>query len=88
MDALREIVCACNIYIREQRSPNTLLLTDIAVYVTHILHVFGAIDTPDTIGFPIAASSMNGAINVSSPIYSFYLLFIFFNFYCLFTLKI
>ncbi|XP_015599244.1 cysteine--tRNA ligase, cytoplasmic [Cephus cinctus] len=54
LEAIRDLVTNSNIYIRESENPNTLLLRDIAVYITRMLIIFGAISTPhDTIGFPI-----------------------------------
>lgn len=55
LDALRDIVADSNVYLRDNKSPNNLLLRDIAVYITRILSVFGAISgSQETIGFPIS----------------------------------
>jgi cysteinyl-tRNA synthetase len=67
LDAVRDLIGNCNIYIRD-KSPSTqesnwLLLRDIAAYITWLLRVFGAISTEECIGFPIAESK--GATNVS-----------------------
>lgn len=66
LDALRESVSAVNVYIREmntaKRTLNTVLLKNIAVYVTHILRVFGAIETSDEIGFPAIGGVGNTSI--------------------------
>lgn len=44
----------CNVYMNQSKNPNTLLLRDIAVYITKMFVVFGAISSPyDSIGFPI-----------------------------------
>lgn len=44
----------CNIYISQNKNPNTLLLRDIAVYITKMFIIFGAISSSyDSIGFPI-----------------------------------
>ncbi|XP_003743752.1 cysteine--tRNA ligase, cytoplasmic [Galendromus occidentalis] len=56
LDALRESVSAANVYMREKKAAktplNAVLLRSIASYSTYILRVFGAIETPDSIGFP------------------------------------
>jgi len=66
LDAIRELVGYCNIYIRDKRASkqecNCLLLRDIAAYITWLLRVFGAIPTEEYIGFPVAESE--GAMNV------------------------
>ena len=66
LDAIRDLVGHCNIYIRDKRVSkqecNCLLLRDIAAYITWLLRVFGAIPTEEYIGFPIAESE--GAMNV------------------------
>ncbi|XP_043497028.1 cysteine--tRNA ligase, cytoplasmic [Polistes fuscatus] len=54
LDAIRDIVAHCNIYMKQNKNPNTLLLRDIAVYITKIFTIFGAINSShDGIGFPI-----------------------------------
>ena len=66
LDAIRDLVGQCNIYIRDKRVSkqecNCLLLQDIAAYITWLLRVFGAIPTEEYIGFPVAESK--GATNV------------------------
>jgi cysteinyl-tRNA synthetase len=66
LDAIRDLVGNCNIYIRDKRASkreiNCLLLRDIAAYITWLLRVFGAIPTEEYIGFPVADSE--GATNV------------------------
>ncbi|XP_076249605.1 cysteine--tRNA ligase, cytoplasmic [Calliopsis andreniformis] len=62
LDAIRDLVSHCNIYIKQVKQPNTLLLRDIAVYITKIFTIFGAISSShDTIGFPVddTATNMN-----------------------------
>lgn len=65
MDEIRYLVATTNIYIRDQReNVNCLLLKRIALYITDILYIFGAINGPrNGIGFPVNDSK--GA-NVSS----------------------
>ncbi|XP_020294610.1 cysteine--tRNA ligase, cytoplasmic [Pseudomyrmex gracilis] len=54
LDIIRELVTNCNLYMSQKKNPNTLLLRDIAVYITKIFIVFGAISSSyDLIGFPI-----------------------------------
>lgn len=57
LDALRELVTQSNIYVRDNsgtKTLNGLLLKRIALYITDILHIFGAIHGPrGGIGFPI-----------------------------------
>lgn len=44
----------CNIYMKEIKQPNTLLLRDVAVYITKMFTIFGTISySHDAIGFPI-----------------------------------
>lgn len=57
LDALRDLVCSSNIYIRERKPPNSLLLRDIATYITEMLTIFGAIDTPKQLGFPVGSGA-------------------------------
>ncbi|XP_069680399.1 cysteine--tRNA ligase, cytoplasmic [Periplaneta americana] len=60
LDAVRDLVGICNIYIRDKRAStqesNCILLRDIAAYITWLLRVFGAIPTEESIGFPITES--------------------------------
>ncbi|XP_012216089.1 cysteine--tRNA ligase, cytoplasmic [Linepithema humile] len=54
LDVIRELVAICNVYMCQNKNPNTLLLRDISVYVTKIFTIFGAIPSlDDSIGFPI-----------------------------------
>ncbi|XP_043255934.1 cysteine--tRNA ligase, cytoplasmic [Colletes gigas] len=54
LDAIRDLVTHCNIYMNQSKQPNTLLLRDVAVYITKIFTIFGAISSShDTIGFPL-----------------------------------
>jgi len=70
LDAIRELVGYCNIYIRDKRASkqecNCLLLRDIAAYITWLLRVFGAIPTEEYIGFPVAESE--GAMNTEDVV--------------------
>jgi cysteinyl-tRNA synthetase len=64
LDAIRELISHSNIYIRDnQTGVNVQLLEDVAIYITELLQVFGAIQTPKkSIGFP-AISGGNGVGN-------------------------
>lgn len=54
LDVIRELVTICNVYMCQNKNPNTLLLRDIGIYITKIFTVFGAISSSyDSIGFPI-----------------------------------
>ncbi|XP_070154521.1 cysteine--tRNA ligase, cytoplasmic [Polyergus mexicanus] len=54
LDIIRELVANCNIYMSQNKNPNILLLRDIAVYITKLFIIFGAISSSyDSIGFPI-----------------------------------
>ncbi|EFN87140.1 Cysteinyl-tRNA synthetase, cytoplasmic [Harpegnathos saltator] len=54
LDTIRELVVDSNVYMSQNKNPNTLLLRDIAVYITKMFVIFGAISsTHDSIGFPI-----------------------------------
>ncbi|XP_045533882.1 cysteine--tRNA ligase, cytoplasmic [Papilio machaon] len=54
IDALRELVTACHVYLRVTPARPSPLLAAAARYVTDILHVFGAVEGPrGGIGFPV-----------------------------------
>ncbi|XP_076767144.1 cysteine--tRNA ligase, cytoplasmic [Xylocopa sonorina] len=60
LDAIRDLVTHCNIYMKQVKQPNTLLLRDVAVYITKIFTTFGAISSShDAIGFPVDGSDTN-----------------------------
>lgn len=56
MDALRDLITAVNVYLRNKKavkvSPNALLLRNCATYINRILTVFGAIHVEQPIEFP------------------------------------
>ncbi|XP_012269862.2 cysteine--tRNA ligase, cytoplasmic [Athalia rosae] len=69
LDALREIVAYSNIYLRDTKLTNNLLLRDIAIYITKILAIFGAISAPqDAIGFPISSSDSSECKNMEEKV--------------------
>nr|CAH7726850.1 unnamed protein product [Callosobruchus chinensis] len=59
LDSLRDMVTSSNIYLRERKPPNMLLLKDIAGYVTKMLTIFGAIKEQPKIGFPVSSNNEN-----------------------------
>ncbi|XP_026811919.1 cysteine--tRNA ligase, cytoplasmic isoform X1 [Rhopalosiphum maidis] len=63
LEAIRECISACNVYLRDCDSSavNHTLLLDIAKYITKILKVFG-IKTADEIGFPVSEGSSSGDV--------------------------
>lgn len=66
LDALRDLIATCNVYLRDRRvasePPNCLILRDVAAYITHIMSVFGAISADAAIGFPIAGAGDAGNV--------------------------
>lgn len=62
LDAIRELIGHSNVYIRDNlKDVNVQLLEEIAIFVTDLLQVFGAIQGPkQSIGFPAGGS---GAVN-------------------------
>lgn len=59
LDAVRDLVTYCNIYMKERKQPNTLLLRDVAVYITKMFIIFGVISSHDSIGFPVDSNTAN-----------------------------
>ncbi|XP_071636583.1 cysteine--tRNA ligase, cytoplasmic-like isoform X2 [Temnothorax longispinosus] len=54
LDLIRELVANCNVYMNQRKNPNTVLLSEIAKYITKMFIIFGAISSSyDSIGFPI-----------------------------------
>lgn len=56
LDVIRDLVAACNIYIRDSSKSgvNKIMLKRIGEYITDMLHIFGAINSPrGGLGFPI-----------------------------------
>lgn len=54
LEIIRELVTDCNVYMSQNKNPNTLLLRDIAAYITKMFIIFGAISSShESIGFPI-----------------------------------
>ncbi|XP_033216367.1 cysteine--tRNA ligase, cytoplasmic [Belonocnema kinseyi] len=60
LETIRDLVAYCNIYMKDIENPNTLLLRDVAVYLTKIFTIFGAIsDSHNDIGFPVNSETVN-----------------------------
>lgn len=54
LDALRELVTSCHVFLRCAAPRPAPLLAAAARYVTDVLHVFGAVEGPrGGIGFPV-----------------------------------
>ncbi|KAF4520784.1 hypothetical protein B566_EDAN011436, partial [Ephemera danica] len=71
LDAIRDLVASCNVYIREKNPdstpPNRLLLRNIAAYITDILRIFGAIPADESIGFPLAGADSTNREEMLMP---------------------
>uniref|UniRef100_A0A2K6G8L2 Cysteine--tRNA ligase, cytoplasmic n=2 Tax=Propithecus coquereli TaxID=379532 RepID=A0A2K6G8L2_PROCO len=65
MEEMRALVSQCNLYMAARkaarRKPNRALLEHIALYLTHMLKIFGAIEEDSSLGFPLGGpgSSLN-----------------------------
>ncbi|XP_062405256.1 cysteine--tRNA ligase, cytoplasmic isoform X2 [Sardina pilchardus] len=63
MEEMRSLVGQSNTYIASRKSskllPNRMLLQSIAVYLTDMLRIFGAIEGSDAIGFPVGGSGQS-----------------------------
>lgn len=65
LEAVRELVSQSNIYTKNCKNPNTLLLRDIAVYITKLFTMFGAISSShDAIGFPVDDGTTNQNVTI------------------------
>ncbi|XP_032124349.1 cysteine--tRNA ligase, cytoplasmic isoform X7 [Sapajus apella] len=57
MEEMRALVSQCNLYMAAQkavrRRPSRALLENIALYLTHMLKIFGAIEEESSLGFPV-----------------------------------
>ncbi|XP_060897751.1 cysteine--tRNA ligase, cytoplasmic isoform X1 [Labrus mixtus] len=63
MEEMRVLVGQSNSYIANRKSaklkPNRMLVESIAVYLTNMLKVFGAIEESESIGFPVGGQGQN-----------------------------
>ncbi|XP_037587042.1 cysteine--tRNA ligase, cytoplasmic isoform X2 [Cebus imitator] len=57
MEEMRALVSQCNLYMAARkavrRRPSRALLENIALYLTHMLKIFGAIEEESSLGFPV-----------------------------------
>ncbi|XP_071452859.1 cysteine--tRNA ligase, cytoplasmic [Hetaerina americana] len=71
LDAVRDLISACNVYLREKqkdsKEPNLLLLQDIAKYVTNLFKIFGVAPTDNTVGFPISTNKTENVEELVLP---------------------
>nr|CAG4638301.1 EOG090X02DZ [Cyclestheria hislopi] len=68
LDSIRDLVTACNIYLRQtEKQANGLLLKNVAQYLTDIFRMFGAIEGDDVIGFPISGTSSTNVEETVMP---------------------
>nr|BAC28234.1 unnamed protein product [Mus musculus] len=70
MEEMRALVSQCNLYMAarkaERRRPNRALLENIAMYLTHMLKIFGAIEEESPLGFPVGGPGTN--LNLESTV--------------------
>uniref|UniRef100_A0A8C5LH35 Cysteine--tRNA ligase, cytoplasmic n=1 Tax=Jaculus jaculus TaxID=51337 RepID=A0A8C5LH35_JACJA len=70
MEEMRALVSQCNLYMAARkaarRRPNRALLESIAVYLTHMLKIFGAIEEESSLGFPVGGPGKN--LNLESMV--------------------
>nr|XP_057933616.1 cysteine--tRNA ligase, cytoplasmic isoform X2 [Doryrhamphus excisus] len=63
MEEMRQLVGQSNSYIAGKKSsrlrPNRMLTGSIAVYLTNMLKIFGAIDGSESVGFPVGGQGQN-----------------------------
>ncbi|XP_062513505.1 cysteine--tRNA ligase, cytoplasmic-like [Corticium candelabrum] len=71
---MKDLVRETNIYVREcqhnDRQPNQILVRNIAIYLTDLLKMFGAISGEQTIGFSVAEAGQ-GSANVEEIAFPF-----------------
>jgi len=57
LEEMRALVSQCNLYVAARkaarRRPNRALLESVALYLTHMLKIFGAIEEESSLGFPV-----------------------------------
>ncbi|KAI4457374.1 cysteinyl-trna synthetase [Holotrichia oblita] len=67
LDNIRELVSASNLYMRDKKPPNALLLNHVGVYITDLLKIFGTIPESEDIGFPVCSSTNSNLETVVLP---------------------
>ncbi|XP_042528512.1 cysteine--tRNA ligase, cytoplasmic isoform X1 [Dipodomys spectabilis] len=70
LEEMRALVSQCNLYMAARkaarRRPNRALLGSIALYLTHMLKIFGAIEEESSLGFPVGESGTS--VNLESTV--------------------
>uniref|UniRef100_A0A8C4M706 Cysteine--tRNA ligase, cytoplasmic n=1 Tax=Equus asinus TaxID=9793 RepID=A0A8C4M706_EQUAS len=70
LEEMRALVGQCNLYMASRkalrRRPNRALLESIALYLTHMLKIFGAIEENSILGFPVGGPG--GSLNLESTV--------------------
>ncbi|XP_070420610.1 cysteine--tRNA ligase, cytoplasmic isoform X3 [Equus przewalskii] len=70
LEEMRALVGQCNLYMASRkavrRRPNRALLESIALYLTHMLKIFGAIEENSMLGFPVGGPG--GSLNLESTV--------------------
>ncbi|KAG3284430.1 cysteinyl-tRNA synthetase [Ictidomys tridecemlineatus] len=70
MEEMRALVSQCNLYMAARkaarRRPNRALLESVAVYLTRMLKIFGAIEEESSLGFPVGGSKTS--LNLESTV--------------------
>lgn len=51
LDIIRELITHTNIYLRDRKPLNLILLNDIAQFISRIFSIFGVINVDKSIGF-------------------------------------
>ncbi|XP_054625974.1 cysteine--tRNA ligase, cytoplasmic isoform X2 [Dunckerocampus dactyliophorus] len=63
MEEMRQLVSQSNSYIGSKKNsklrPNRMLMESIAVYLTNMLKIFGAIEGSESVGFPVGGQGQN-----------------------------
>lgn len=64
MRNLRNLVSACNFYVDDSSTPSAHLLENVALYMTKMLRMFGALPSDETFGFPVATEGVDAEATV------------------------
>ncbi|XP_060523978.1 cysteine--tRNA ligase, cytoplasmic [Cylas formicarius] len=67
LEALKELITACNVYQKDQKSLDKVLLQDVALYVMKILRIFGTMFETPKLGFPSATESFSDTESIIMP---------------------
>ncbi|XP_023393127.1 cysteine--tRNA ligase, cytoplasmic [Pteropus vampyrus] len=74
LEEMRALVSQCNLYMAARkaarRRPSRTLLESIALYLTHMLKIFGAIEEESSLGFPVGGpgTSLDVKSTPTSPV--------------------